>query len=71
MIAAMRLCGGNAGSARGAASPLTEALRAAGAAGRHGGVLVRADSAYYDHIDSSRSGGTTHERPGHVSTDFP
>lgn len=47
VIAAMRLRGGNAGSGRGAASLLTEALRTARAAGATGSILVRADSAYY------------------------
>jgi DDE family transposase len=47
VIAAMRLRGGNAGSGRGAASLLTEALRTARAAGATANVLVRADSAYY------------------------
>lgn len=47
VIAAMRLRGGNAGSGRGAASLLTEALRTARAAGASANVLVRADSAYY------------------------
>jgi predicted SpoU family rRNA methylase len=43
----MRLRGGNAGSARGAASLLTHALVTAKAAGAAGMILVRADSAYY------------------------
>jgi hypothetical protein len=47
MIAAIRLRGGNAGSARGAASLLAQALVTAKAAGAHGMILVRADSAYY------------------------
>jgi hypothetical protein len=47
VIAAMRLRGGNAGSARGAASLLAQALLTAKAAGARGMILVRADSAYY------------------------
>src|SRR5205085_9947171 len=47
VIAAMRLRGGNAGSARGAASLLAQALNTAKAAGATGLMLVRADSAYY------------------------
>jgi hypothetical protein len=47
VIAAVRLRGGNAGSARGAASLLTQALNTAKAAGAHGMILLRADSAYY------------------------
>jgi hypothetical protein len=47
VIAAIRLRGGNAGSARGAASLLAQALATAKAAGARGMILVRADSAYY------------------------
>jgi hypothetical protein len=47
VIAAIRLRGGNAGSARGAASLLTQALNTAKAVGARGMILVRADSAYY------------------------
>ena len=47
VIAAVRLRGGNAGSARGAASLLTQALNTAKAAGACGMILLRADSAYY------------------------
>jgi hypothetical protein len=47
VIAAIRLRGGNAGSARGAASLLAQALNTAKAAGATGMILVRADSAYY------------------------
>jgi hypothetical protein len=47
VVAAMRLRGGNAGSARGAASLLTHALVTAKAPGATGMILVRADSAYY------------------------
>ena len=47
VIAAMRLRGGNAGSARGAASLLAQALNTAKEAGVRGMMLVRADSAYY------------------------
>jgi Transposase DDE domain group 1 len=47
VIAAIRLRGGNAGSARGAASLLAQAIATAKAAGAKGMILVRADSAYY------------------------
>jgi hypothetical protein len=47
VVAAMRLRKGSAGSGRGAASLLAEALATARAAGAAGSVLVRADSAYY------------------------
>jgi Transposase DDE domain group 1 len=47
LIAAMRLRGGNAGSARGAASLLAQALTTAKAAGARAAILVRADSAFY------------------------
>jgi hypothetical protein len=47
VIAATRLRGGNASSARGAASMITEAVGAARAAGCAGIVVVRMDSAFY------------------------
>jgi hypothetical protein len=47
VIAATRLRGGNAASARGAASFAAEAVRAARATGCTGTLLVRADSAFY------------------------
>jgi Transposase DDE domain group 1 len=47
VIAAVRLRGGNASSARGAASLITEAAAAARNAGCAGTLIVRADSAYY------------------------
>ena len=47
VIAATRLRGGSASSARGAASMAAEAVRAARAAGCTGTVVVRADSAFY------------------------
>jgi hypothetical protein len=47
VIAATRLRGGNANSARGAASFAAEATAAARAAGCAGLLIVRADSAYY------------------------
>jgi hypothetical protein len=47
VIAATRLRGGNANSARGAASFAAEAIGAARGAGCTGTVIVRADSAYY------------------------
>jgi hypothetical protein len=46
VVAASRLRGGNAGSARGAAGLVAEAVGVARAAGATGLVLVRADSAY-------------------------
>ena len=47
VIAATRLRGGNAASARGAASLVTQAVSAAREAGCTGTIVVRADSAYY------------------------
>jgi Transposase DDE domain group 1 len=47
VVAATRLRGGTANSARGAASFATEAVRTARAAGCSGIVVVRADSAFY------------------------
>jgi len=47
VIAAARLRGGSAGSARGAASLVTEALALARQVGAAGLVGLRADSAYY------------------------
>lgn len=47
VVAAARLRGGNAGSARGAASLVAEAINIAREAGAAGTVVVRADSAYY------------------------
>jgi len=47
VIAATRLRGGNAGSARGAASLATESVGTARAAGCTGTLVVRADSAFY------------------------
>ena len=47
VIAATRLRGGNAGSARGAASFATEAVATARATGCTGTLVVRADSAFY------------------------
>jgi hypothetical protein len=47
VIAATRLRGGNASSARGAASLATEAVGAARAAGCTGVIVVRMDSAFY------------------------
>ena len=46
VVAATRLRGGNAGSARGAAGLVAEAIGVARAAGATGQVLVRADSAF-------------------------
>ena len=47
VVAAARLRGGNAGSARGAAAFLAEALGTARETGATGLIMVRADSAYY------------------------
>ena len=47
VIAATRLRGGNAASARGAASMITEAVATARAAGCTGTLVVRMDSAFY------------------------
>ncbi|MBQ0906737.1 IS1380 family transposase [Micromonospora sp. U21] len=47
VIAATRLRAGNAGSARGAASMITEAITTARACGATGEIVVRADSAFY------------------------
>ncbi len=47
VIAGTRLRGGNASSARGAASMITEAVPAARAAGCSGTLIVRMDSAFY------------------------
>jgi len=46
VIAGMRLRAGKAGSGKGAASMVTEAIRTAHAAGASGQILVRGDSAY-------------------------
>ena len=47
VVAAARLRGGNAGSGRGAASLVAEAITTARQAGVTGMIMVRADSAYY------------------------
>ena len=47
VVAATRLRAGNAGSARGAASMIAEAIRTARGCGATGEVVVRADSAFY------------------------
>jgi hypothetical protein len=47
VVAAARLRGGNAGSARGAATLVVEAITTARQAGATGLIVVRADSAYY------------------------
>src|ERR1700752_1710342 len=47
VVAAVRLRGGNAGSARGAATLIVEAINTARLAGVTGLIVVRADSAYY------------------------
>jgi hypothetical protein len=47
VVAAARLRGGNAGSARGAATLVAEAINTARHAGATGLIVVRADSAYY------------------------
>jgi hypothetical protein len=59
VIAATRLRGGNAASARGAASLAVQAIGTARACGCTGTVIVRMDSAFYDAavIGAVRSGG--------------
>jgi Transposase DDE domain group 1 len=47
VIAATRLRAGNAGSARGAASQISEAITTARSCGASGQIVVRADSAFY------------------------
>jgi hypothetical protein len=47
VIAATRLRSGNAGSARGAASMITETITTARSCGATGDIVVRADSAFY------------------------
>jgi hypothetical protein len=47
VIAATRLRSGNAGSARGAASMISEAITTARSCGASGEIVVRADSAFY------------------------
>jgi hypothetical protein len=47
VVTTARLRGGNAGSARGAASLVTEAIGTARAAGATGTIVVRTDSAFY------------------------
>jgi hypothetical protein len=47
VIAATRLRAGNAGSARGAASQITEAITTARSCGATGEIVLRADSAFY------------------------
>jgi hypothetical protein len=47
VIAATRLRSGNAGSARGAASQIAEAITTARSCGASGEIVVRADSAFY------------------------
>lgn len=47
VIAATRLRAGNAGSARGAATMISEAITTAQACGASGDIVVRADSAFY------------------------
>jgi hypothetical protein len=59
VVAATRLRAGNAGSARGAASMVAEAIRTAKACGATGEIIVRADSAFYSKkvIWACRRGG--------------
>ena len=53
VVAAARLRGGNAGSARGAATLVVEAINTARQAGATGLIVVRADSAYYSGVADS------------------
>ena len=62
VIAATRLRGGSAGSARGAASFVTEAIGAAWDIGCSGTIVVRMDSAFYGSRSSGPSAG-----PGRTS----
>ena len=62
VIAAARLRGGNANSARGAASLATEAVATDRATGCGGTIVVRADSAFY-----SRRSPAPSARRGHSS----
>ena len=68
MIAGTGLRGGNAGSARGAASFATALVNTARAAGCTGILLARADSAFYSRRPrsgrSSRTPGSTRRRAG-------
>ena len=59
VVAATRLRGGKVGSARGAASMVTEAVNTAKAAGATGEIIVRGDSAFYAGrvITACRRGG--------------
>jgi hypothetical protein len=59
VIAATRLRGGNAASARGAASLAARAIATARACGCTGTIIVRMDSAYYNAavIGAVRCGG--------------
>ena len=59
VIAAIRLRGGNAASARGAASLTTHAIGTAREAGCAGTIVVRLDSAFYNAavIEAIRRGG--------------
>jgi hypothetical protein len=50
VIAGIRLRAGRAGSGKGAASMVTDAVRTARAAGARGEILVRGDSAYGNHV---------------------
>ena len=65
VIAATRLRGGNAGSARGAASLVTQAIGTARDCGCTGLIIVRMDSAYYNAavIGSIRSHGAGFRSP--------
>lgn len=54
VIAATRLRSGNAGSARGAASQISEAITTARSCGASGQIVVRADSAFYTKTVISR-----------------
>ena len=67
VVAAARLRGGSAGSARGAASFITEAAGVARQSGCSGTIVVRMDSAYY----SSAATCTPPARPGRTSPSPP
>ncbi|MGH3499304.1 MAG: IS1380 family transposase [Nocardioidaceae bacterium] len=59
LVATTRLRGGKAGSARGAASFVTETINVARSAGADGLAIVRADSAFYNHkvVDACQRAG--------------
>ena len=63
VIAATRLRGGNAASARGAASLAARAIATARECGCTGTIIVRLDSAYYNARSSARSAARARGSP--------